>query len=397
MLNNFASTQQGGEGTVTTTTILDSTIVNADVDDDAAIELSKLSQASEQKLGIGTEPTETLHVRDGRTTGGSAGLLIQKFEAVDGTSYGAFVEATGGSTKNIGLYVQAEGGTTNYGLLVPNGSVGIGTTSPKTDLTVEGTVTLKEQAAADGDTAAYGQLWVKSDTPNTLYFTDDAGTDTKVTTDTNTTYSAGDGLDISGTTFSTDLKSNGGLEIQSTELSVAQGISQYDVAQFAASVADNDFLKIDSTSVEGRSAAEVLSDIAALPLAGGTMSGAIAAADQVIGRPIFTDYAETINAIGATGGGTQDIDVQLGNVVSATVDTSANTFTFSDPSATGKSCSFTLFLTNGGSQDVNWPGAVDWAGGSAPSLTSSGVDVLTFTTLDAGTIWYGFAAGLDMG
>jgi len=180
MLNNFASTQQGGEGTVTTTTILDSTIVNADVDDDAAIELSKLSQASEQKLGIGTEPTETLHVRDGRTTGGSAGLLIQKFEAVDGTSYGAFVEATGGSTKNIGLYVQAEGGTTNYGLLVPNGSVGIGTTSPKTDLTVEGTVTLKEQAAADTDTAAYGQLWVKSDTPNTLYFTDDAGTDVQL-------------------------------------------------------------------------------------------------------------------------------------------------------------------------------------------------------------------------
>jgi len=128
-----------------------------------------------------------------------------------------------------------------------------------------------------------------------------------------------------------------------------------------------------------------------------TLGGGIACADEVIGRPRFTDYAETLNAIGATGGGTQDIDITAGNVVSATVDTSTNTFTFSNPSATGKSCSFTLFLTNGGSQTVNWPGAVDWAGGSAPSLTSSGVDVLTFTTLDAGTIWYGFAAGLDMG
>ena len=132
------------------------------------------------------------------------------------------------------------------------------------------------------------------------------------------------------------------------------------------------------------------------------------AADMIIGgyinfqdeqaiRPEIKDYAETVNAIGGTGGGTQDIDVTAGNVVSATVDTNANTFTFSDPSATGKACSFTLFLTNGGSQTVNWPGTVDWAGGSAPSLTSSGVDVLTFTTLDAGTIWYGFAAGLDMG
>jgi len=125
-------------------------------------------------------------------------------------------------------------------------------------------------------------------------------------------------------------------------------------------------------------------------------SGTVNHADLIVQRPRFTDYAETINAIGATGGGTQDIDITAGNVVSATVDTSANTFTFSNPSATGKSCSFTLFLTNGGSQTVNWPGAVDWAGGTAPTLTSSGVDVLTFTTLDAGTIWYGFAAGLAM-
>ena len=36
---------------------------------------------------------------------------------------------------------------------------------------------IKEQANADTDIAAYGQLWVKSTTPNTLQFTDDAGTD----------------------------------------------------------------------------------------------------------------------------------------------------------------------------------------------------------------------------
>lgn len=39
-------------------------------------------------------------------------------------------------------------------------------------------------------------------------------------TDTNTTYSAGDGLDLSGTTFSADLKANGGLVIESTELAI---------------------------------------------------------------------------------------------------------------------------------------------------------------------------------
>ena len=43
--------------------------------------------------------------------------------------------------------------------------------------------------------------------------------------DTDTTYTAGDGLDLSGTEFSTDLKSNGGIVIESTELAVDLGAS----------------------------------------------------------------------------------------------------------------------------------------------------------------------------
>lgn len=122
----------------------------------------------------------------------------------------------------------------------------------------------------------------------------------------------------------------------------------------------------------------------------------VAFADNLATRPEIKDYAETVNAIGSIGGGTQDIDLTAGNVVTGTVDTSTTTFTFSNPPATGKGGSFTLILTNGGSQTVNWPGSVDWAAGTAPTLTSSGVDVLTFMTVDAGTTWYGFAAGLAM-
>ena len=128
-----------------------------------------------------------------------------------------------------------------------------------------------------------------------------------------------------------------------------------------------------------------------------TIGGYIACADEQIRRPEFIDYAEAVNALGDVGGGTDAIDITAGNVVTATVSTGTQTFTFTNPSATGKACSFTLILTNGGSQTVNWPSSVDWAGGDAPSLTSSGIDILTFTTVDAGTIWYGFAAGLDMG
>lgn len=133
-----------------------------------------------------------------------------------------------------------------------------------------------------------------------------------------------------------------------------------------------------------------------LPLVGGTMSGTLAMADNLLTRPLLRDYGESVNAIGSIGGGSQDIDLELGNVVSGTVDTSETTFTFSNPPAAGRAGSFTLILTNGGSQTVNWPGSVDWAGGTAPTLTAAGVDILTFATIDGGTIWYGFAAGLDM-
>ena len=175
--------------------------------------------------------------------------------------------------------------------------------------------------------------------------------------------------------------------------------------------AEDTYLVIDGNAVDYRIGLDDGTDkleIGAGSAHGTTTAIAIdSAADMLIGgyinfqdeqaiRPEIKDYAETVNALGDVGGGTDAIDISAGNVVTATVSTGAQTFTFTNPSATGKACSFTLILTNGGSQTVNWPSSVDWAGGDAPSLTSSGVDILTFTTVDAGTIWYGFAAGTDM-
>ena len=51
------------------------------------------------------------------------------------------------------------------------------------ELVVAGTMMLKEQADADTDVAAFGQLWVNTATPNELYFTDDAGTDFNISGD----------------------------------------------------------------------------------------------------------------------------------------------------------------------------------------------------------------------
>ena len=164
----------------------------------------------------------------------------------------------------------------------------------------------------------------------------------------------------------------------------------------ALAVTDGNIIVGDGTNWVAETGATARTSLGAAALGANTFTGTQSYADQILSRPQIEDYAETVNAIGSTGGGTQDIDLTLGNVVTLTVDTSTNTFTFSNPSATGKACSFTAIITNGGSQTVNFPASVDWAGGAAPTLTASGVDVLTFVTVDAGTIWYGFAAGLAM-
>ena len=110
---------------------------------------------------------------------------------------------------------------------------------------------------------------------------------------------------------------------------------------------------------------------------------------------VLRDIGFTTNAIGSIGGGTQDINLTLGNSVSGTVDTGTTTFTFSNPTASDELCMFSLILTNGGSQTVNFPSSVDWEGGTAPTLTASGVDLLVFATIDGGTIWHGQAMSLD--
>ena len=120
-------------------------------------------------------------------------------------------------------------------------------------------------------------------------------------------------------------------------------------------------------------------------------------ADGVVQRPEMKDYSETKTALVAAA--SIAIDMTNGNVFTITPDQNT-TFTFTNPSPTGKSCAFTLVWTQDGSdRTIAWPASVDWAGGSAPDVTSGSgkIDIYTFFTMDAGTIWYGFQAGADMG
>lgn len=119
--------------------------------------------------------------------------------------------------------------------------------------------------------------------------------------------------------------------------------------------------------------------------------------DNTLTRPELKDYAETRTS--ANSSTSYTINMENGNVFEITL-TGNCTFTFSNPPATGKGGSFTLILKQDGTggRTVTWPAAVDWAGGSAPVVTSAAnaVDILVFLTTDAGTRWYGFLSGGDM-
>ena len=129
-------------------------------------------------------------------------------------------------------------------------------------------------------------------------------------------------------------------------------------------------------------------------LAATTLSGQLTGADQTVSAINLKDYGEITNAIGnATGAKT--IDLTLGNSVTATT-TGATTWTFSNPTASDELCGFSLKLVNGGSATQTWPASVDWPAATAPTLTTSGTDVLVFITCDGGTTWYGFVAGLAL-
>ena len=159
----------------------------------------------------------------------------------------------------------------------------------------------------------------------------------------------------------------------------------------------NDQLEIGVGNAHGATAGIIMDTSADM-----TLGGYINFADEQAIRPKMKDYSEAVNGIGTITSAT-NADLEDGNVQSVTM--TANTFNFGITNAlTSNSNSLTLLITNGGLATVSWVSgahdgggnAIKWAAGAAPTLTASGTDILTFTTFDGGTQWYGFAAGIAM-
>lgn len=105
-----------------------------------------------------------------------------------------------------------------------------------------------------------------------------------------------------------------------------------------------------------------------LDKAGGTLSGAI------------QEHLATLEGTSVT------LDLTTSNNFVHTV-TGATTFAVTAKDSDGFQLG-TLVLTNGGAFPVTWPSSFKWADGAPPSLMESGIDVITFFTIDGGTTYY---------
>jgi hypothetical protein len=142
---------------------------------------------------------------------------------------------------------------------------------------------------------------------------------------------------------------------------------------------NNDLDSIDTEikTVETAAAAAQADATAALPKAGGVMTGEV---------DILTQRAKEV-ALGSISGA-QALDLDLAMAFSMTI-TGATTLSFSNvPSGGSFVIGVILQITNGGS-DITWPGTVEWAGGTAPTLTAAGTDIVTLVSFDDGTTWQG--------
>lgn len=118
---------------------------------------------------------------------------------------------------------------------------------------------------------------------------------------------------------------------------------------------------------------------AKLSRSGGTMTGTL----------LTLSHQSTKVGIGSS-----DINIQAGNFFTKTIQ-GTTTFTVSNVPVTGTAASLILELTNPGSATITWWSGIKWAGGVAPTLTTSGVDILGFYTHDGGTTWRGLVLAKD--
>ena len=114
------------------------------------------------------------------------------------------------------------------------------------------------------------------------------------------------------------------------------------------------------------------------PFAVGNTSGAIANTTL----DVYGGVAMNVVTLATT---SNTVNVALANYFVCTP-AGTTTFVFTGVPVSRDS-SFVIELTNGGAYTVSFPSSVRWPANTAPTLTSSGKDLLIFSTANTGSTW----------
>ena len=135
-----------------------------------------------QRVGIGTAaPSAPLHVD---TTSTSYASIFQN-DSTNGyvmklvASDSSLLFQTDHIIPSLNMHLGND--NVNFYMRTAGYKFGVGTSSPKTSMSLVGALSIEERADHETTNAGWGQLWVKNDSPNKLIFTDDAGTDHDLT------------------------------------------------------------------------------------------------------------------------------------------------------------------------------------------------------------------------
>jgi hypothetical protein len=176
------------------------------------------------------------------------------------------------------------------------------------------------------------------------------------------------------------------LQIQVDAVSAATSVNAVAIAAVSAAVST---LQVQVNTVSAAVSAALVSVSQRVLKAGDSMTGELNNQDNLVTRPKFKDYS--LQAVVKTSvSATTTLDLTEGNFFTVLAGGST-TYVFANPpvsSANGPAAGgFVLELQNGGAATVTWPSTVDWPGGTAPTLTTSGYDVIVCITDDGGTNW----------
>jgi hypothetical protein len=110
-----------------------------------------------------------------------------------------------------------------------------------------GVIFMREQATADGDITGEGQIWVKTATPNQLWFTNDAGTDQEIVYaggayhDGMSDFAANEHIDHTSVTLTASTGLTGGGDISGNRSFAVTGVLE-DIVTAGVNSADSEFL-----------------------------------------------------------------------------------------------------------------------------------------------------------